>query len=124
MPELDVSEVVLDPMFSEQLAVQRITQVTGPNGRATQTTQAFAPWGVVNMGSVEPTAIEEQYEHNKSTISVHAFNFRFLGPTSTTQPDRIVWQGIIYLVRKVYDYSKYGIGFTAADCEAVPLVGA
>jgi len=124
MPLLDVSDVLLDPMFCEQLNITRRTQTVGSDGRAVITETILEPYGVVTAGSVEPLVRDEDYEHAKNNITVHAYGFRLLDPTEGYQPDIVNFQGKQYVVRKSYNWSQYGVGFTAADCEMLSLVNA
>jgi len=124
MPDLDVSDILLSPEFCEELAIIRTAQTINDSGRAVLTPALVvpAPFGVVNPEQPDPLVIGQEAEINKSIIMVHAYGFRFLGPTETTQPDKVQWQGITYIVTRSFDWSKYGTGFTAAKCEAQSLL--
>jgi hypothetical protein len=37
--------------------------------------------------------------------------------------DIVTWNGRSYTVTNVGDWSRFGIGFTAANCELIPLSG-
>ncbi len=124
MPLLDVSDVLLDPMFCVQLSITRRAATVGTDGLAIITDTTLTPHGVVTAGSVEPFVRDPDFEHAKNNITVHAYNFRLLDPTDGYQPDIVNYEGNQYVVRKSYNWSSYGAGFTAADCEMLGLVNA
>lgn len=122
MPLLDVSEVLTDPMFNEVITVLRQQQVVDDHGRAQVIPTTFTPIGVVTAGSPDPLLRTEDYQATKNTITVHT-QFRLIDATSGVlnyQPDVIIWQGSQYLVKKTWDWSKYGAGFICAECELLP----
>lgn len=116
-PLLDVSEVLEDPMFLEMLTVKRRAITIGSNGRETVTETVFNPYGVVNAGSPGDLIRTDAYEAARNVISVHVKAFRLIDPENGRRPDTVVWQGDEYVVKKSYNYSQYGAGFIAADCE-------
>lgn len=119
MPLLDVSEVLADPDFNEVLNVIRRQQTIDMHGRAVLTETTFTPYGVVTSGNPDPLLRTVDYEAEKNTIRVHT-TFVLIGVQNGVtdyQPDVILWNGNRYLVNKTWDYSKYGAGFIAADCE-------
>jgi len=122
MPLLDVSEVLDDPMFNEVLTVIRRQQTISDQGRVVLTSTTFTPIGVVTAGSPEPLLRTEDYQATRNNITVHT-KFKLIDATSGLldyQPDTIIWQGSSYLVKKTWDWSKYGAGFTCAECELLP----
>lgn len=122
MPFLDVSDVLLDPMFCEELTIYRRLQAVSNKGRAstTDTLVSPKPYGVVlpvDAGDLE-RAPDDQY--GPKVLEIHSpFRFRSASTNAAGsqqyQPDRITWNGGTYLCLKVHDFSRYGAGFTQAD---------
>lgn len=122
MPFLDVSDVLLDPMFCEELTVYRRLQAISAKGRVT-TTDALVdpkPFGVVlpmEGGDLERGA-DAQY--GPKVLEIHT-PYRLRSASTNTpgteqyQPDRIVWNGNSYVCIKIHDFSRYGAGFIQAD---------
>lgn len=121
MPLLDVSDVLLDPMFAEMFGLQvlRRSETINGFGESVVSAEELNPQGVVTAGSAKPFDRFADGQVMPNTITVHSYAFRMIGPAVGYQPDIIVWQGSQYVVTKSYDYSLFGAGFTAADCEAM-----
>lgn len=116
MPNIDVTEVLLDPDFCETVTVKRIAQSVDVHGRASQTQTTFSMVAVVTAGSLSPMLRAEDYELSKNTITVHSKTL-LRAPVAGGQPDIVVWNGNDYVVKKSYNWSHYGAGFTAAECD-------
>lgn len=121
MPLLDVSEVILDPEFAEQITVLR-RPIVMVAGRATSPKwQRYCVPAVVNSGvsALDRANGDQQSMPNK--VSVHTL-FRLQGPAPGYQPDYVVWRDDNYIVTSLDDYSRYGAGFTRADCASVDSI--
>jgi hypothetical protein len=124
MPDLDVSDVLLDPDFAEQLAIQRRTQ-TMVKGRPSMTTATIspAPWGAVIPQNDVPMQRGPNQQHLPRLLQVHT-QFRLRGASKDPDtgadlpPDLIVWNGDTFIVNKVQDFSRFGAGFIQADCSS------
>lgn len=122
MPDLDVSEVLLDPDFAETLTVMRRTEAISGHGRATITEVEVspAPVGVVIPQNDAPVQRGPDQQTLPSLLQVHTpFRLRSVAPG--VQPDVVIWNGDRYVVNKVYNFSHYGRGFIAADCSSQDL---
>lgn len=121
MPQLDVTDILLDPDFADVIHVTRRPYTIDVNGRPVITPQLLCPIGVITQGT--PKGFEQQPDAQvgKAMITVHAFEFQFYevetGKASSFQPDLITYNGSIYTVTKVYNWSRYGKGFTACQAE-------
>jgi hypothetical protein len=125
VPEIDVTDVLLDPdIAGEQLTVLRRVQTIGTNGVAVITETAVMP---APVGSVRPTGDnslvrEEAYQQQAKSIRV-VTNFMLRGEARDGgvdyQPDVIVWKGSRFVVRTIEDYSQYGAGMIQADCTSM-----
>jgi hypothetical protein len=123
MPFLDVSDVLLDPLFMDMtLTVTRNAQTVGNDGIGvvTQTTTPF--YGVVMSlnGSVLTRAAEG--EHISDTITIHS-QFKLIDGQSGYDADIVNWQGLQWTVTNVNDWSTYGRGFVQATCTLRQLSG-
>jgi len=124
MPLLDVSDVLLDPLFNEQLTVIRRTEIVDNEGVASFVEQTLHPTGVVTQGNPQSVARAPDYTAARGNILVHAYNFVLRDPSTGLASDIVVWQGERYTVQRTYDWSTYGKGFTVAECELQPTVKA
>lgn len=120
MPNLDVSDVILDPMFAELLTIKRRTQVVGTNGRAqrTQTIITPKPAGVVTSEANENLKRMDFGQYRPNTIRVHT-PFRLSGPAPGKEADVVTWNGDDYIVVQVDNYSHFGRGFISAACASM-----
>lgn len=116
MPLLDVSDVLLDPMFAQVLTVIRRTQNVGENGVVSYTEETLNPVGVITAGSPEALKRADDAQIAKGMIVVHS-TIPLRDPDGGFDADTVVWKGNRYVVKKSYDWSDYGNGFTAAECE-------
>lgn len=121
MPLLDVTEVLIDPMFQDTtLSVVRSVETVGSNGRNTfaTTTTPFA--GVVVQASGDQ--LQRQPDGSMHTDSINIYTqFQLVSGESATVADVVTWQGRRYTVMRVLDWSTYGTGFVNAICDLVPL---
>ena len=128
MPEIDVSDIILDPFIAgEQLTVLRRTETIGSNGVTTivETTVTPAPYGSVRPTGANSLVREDAYQQQAKTIRV-VTNFALRGAandgTAGYQPDVVVWGGSRFLVQTVEDYSRYGAGMIQADCTSMNFI--
>ena len=77
--------------------------------------------GVVTIGSLRDNPQEADQQHAENWITVHSVD-RLIGVANGYQPDLVFYQGQTYIVRKPYNWSRYGAGFYAAECELQDLV--
>jgi hypothetical protein len=123
MPDLDVADVLLDPDFCEQITVIRRVQAVSTSGAAfASNTQNLIITGVVTIGSMLALKRASDYELANNVITVHS-QTRLQGPTANGYPDIVVWKGNKYVVKRQSDWSHYGQGFTAAECELQDTTG-
>lgn len=120
MPLLDVSEVLVDPDFVDDIVVLRLSRIVGTNGRITDTPGYFYTWANVQPAPQSSLMQLPEAERVGSFISV-VTPFRLIPLTDTTAPDQVQWQNRTYRVKLVRDWSTYGAGFTEGICELVSL---
>lgn len=122
MPDLDVSDILLDPDFCEQISVIRNVQIVDAHGRAQQTPTTIQIYAVVTQGSMLPMERAQELTLAREVITVHS-QTRLLASATGRQADIVVWKGSNFVVKKQSDWSQYGNGFTAAECELQDTVG-
>jgi hypothetical protein len=125
VPDLDVSDIILDPDFAETLTIKRRQANVGSNGRATQivTTITPAPVGTVqtlDAGDLERGSDQQVLPKRIQVIT----SFRLRGASQDAQgnefqPDLIIWQGDSYQVDSVEPWTAYGAGWVAAKCSSI-----
>jgi hypothetical protein len=127
MPFLDVTDVLLDPMFCETLVVKRRVQTLLKGRTQMQVTVVNpAPVGVVLPLDGELERAPDMQTAPKR-IEIHT-PYRLRGESNKAddsaeyQPDLINWNGDDYLVTVVDNFSHYGRGFIRAEAVATPLV--
>lgn len=123
MPLLDVSDVLLDPMFQDtSLTCTRQAQTVDANGIAsnTQTVTPFA--GVVTNDAGDQLLRRPDGSRIEGSITIHT-QFQLSDGRIGFDGDLVSWQGRQYTVVNVRDWSTYGRGFVAAQCELIPLSG-
>lgn len=123
-PLLDVTEVLIDPMFQDtEILYTRVTETVDNNGLAqhTSTTTQFAGV-VVQNGGDQLKRLEDGSRHTDS-IDIYTRTNLISGEQGWTA-DIVTWQGRQYTVMKVLDWSTYGTGFRHAICDLRPLTPA
>lgn len=122
MPLLDVSAVLDNPMFQDQLSCTRNTQTVGPDGIAVNTPTVTSFSGVVTSDTGDILQRMAEGSYIKGSITVHT-RFALIDGTAGKDADVVTWNGRKYTVSSVNDYSHYGRGFVAANCEPLALSG-
>lgn len=123
MPNLDVSDVLLDPDFmSSGIICNRTVVEVGDNGRP-QTTITNTPFsGVVTTNNGFNLDRKPDGSLIKGAINIHT-RFTLTAGDASLRADEIVWKGKTYIVSQVLDNGHYGNGFIKAVCELKPLSG-
>jgi hypothetical protein len=127
MPMLDVTDVILDPMFCQMISVTRRQQVTNSNGQVSVVTQSLNPIGVITINTPNALAQEVDYTLGKGSIIVHCTIQLYdavISYGTPYQPDLINYNGNPYIVTKAYNWSQYGRGFTMSECELYTMENA
>ncbi len=122
MPTLDVTNVLLDPLFVERLTCIRTAETVNEYGENEQTGTEKSFFGVVTTMDGEWLQREEDAGRSGEVILVHT-KFTLLGLRNGGQPDTVLWQGRPYTVKRIYDWSRFGRGFVAAELEAQGMAG-
>jgi hypothetical protein len=128
MPDIDVSDLLLDPDFVgvpsqrpgfDGITVRRRQEIVNNHGRAEYAVTTFNEV-VASVISIADQAIVRGPDqmHLPQLIEVHT-KFALQGPSPGYGPDFIVWNGTTFQVNKVQNHSHYGAGFIQADCSSV-----
>lgn len=122
MATLDVTSVLLDPLFLDALICKRNTESVNDFGENEITSTELPFYGVVTTKDGEYLQREEDAGRSGEVIMVHTV-FRLLGIRTGGQPDTVLWQGQAYTVKRIYDNSRFGAGFIGAELEAQEMLG-
>ena len=121
MPNLDVSDVLLDPDFwTFDLVCNRADLVADDKGRSKSTVTSTKFGGVVTTNNGMNMDRREDGTLIKGAINIHT-QFALTSGDADTKADEIIWKGKTYIVSQVLDNLHYGQGFIKAVCELKPL---
>jgi galactose-6-phosphate isomerase len=120
--QIDVTSVLLDPMFTDRLTCTRNTQTIGDNGLAVNAGRVTSFIGVVtsDRGYMMQRRAEGTQVSN-SILVVTRFNLQ--DGSTGLDADIVTWQKNKYTVVNTEDYSHAGKGFIQAHCELIPIAG-
>lgn len=129
MPRLNVARVLRSRCFASRLDVVQRAVTVGANGLMVVSETALdpKPVGVVVQGSPKGMTQEPDSSYTGKAIIVYVYQARLYditmaqAPNSQRQPDLVVYKGNRYVVRAVYDWSDWGAGWYAADCELLDV---
>ena len=123
MPQLDVTDVLLDPDFMDTgLACKRQVLEVGDNGRTTSTETNIAFAGVVTSDKGDILERLADGERKKGSITIHT-TFALTAGEGDTPADIVTLRGKSYTVSSVNDCGHFGRGFVCATCDLLPLAG-
>lgn len=127
MPEIDVSEVLLDSeVAGEEFIVVRRKDSANNFGEDVQQTLRFPAVGSVTPLGANSLLRQEAFQTEEKTIRVTTdFHLRAASKDETGQgyqPDIVIWNGDAYLVRVINDFSNYGRGMVTAECSSIDYV--
>jgi hypothetical protein len=128
MAEIDVTDVLFDAdvagdTFTVLRRIETVSQFGISSSRVTAIPNV--------VGSVQPTGDnslirEDAYDAQAKTIKVFT-SFRLRGVSAdgsgTYKPDQIVWNGDVYEVKVLDDYTQFGGGMTEAECVQIAYNG-
>lgn len=114
MPDIDVTDLLVDPDFCETVTLIRRSQTIDNNGVASNVETSSQITAVVTAMDGDMVR-QPEGEYAKNSIVVHSIT-RLRGVTPGAVPDIIVWHGNNYIVKRSNDWSDFGAGFTSATC--------
>jgi len=123
MALLDVTDILADPDFMDTgLICERVAQSVNDNGLAVNTTKLKTFSGVVTSNSGDILDRLTDGERIKGSITIHT-RFKLSDGSTGFTADIVQWMGARYTVSQANDYSHFGRGFIAANCDLIPLAG-
>ena len=121
-PFLDVSDALLDPMLADSFTVNRRTEFIDTHGRAQVTSNVIENViGVVcaaNPNDLERLPEDQRMGRHISIVT----KFRLQGPSPSFQPDTVVWNDDIFIIKNVEIYNRFGKGFIQAIAGSMDFV--
>lgn len=118
----DVSDVLLDPDWSQEFSVSRATETVGSDGRTVSSNATFTASGVIHPATAEQ--LERVPEADRSSEIIAVLTPTRLTPGSDAYlPDVVTWKGKPYRVVNISDWSDFGAGFVEALAASVDMQG-
>lgn len=110
MAWLDVTSVILDPLFATTVQITRRAETIDGNGRSVIVPTTFADYGVVTP--VSPSSLQRR---DDAQLIDRAISFitktRLWSAAQGYQPDQILFNGVLYTVNDVQPLTQFGLGF-------------
>lgn len=116
MPALDVSAVLLDPLFIDAAECVRRAEIVNEYGESCLTETRLPFYGVFTAKDGSFLQREEEAGRESEVITCHT-KFPLAGAQAGKQPDVVIWAGAEYTVIRRYNWSRFGGGFVAVDLE-------
>lgn len=129
MPQLDVTDVLMDPDFVDMsLICHRQVQTVDEDNFATNTPQSLPFAGVVTVDrSLEARRMAAGQSIGGAILIVTQFRLTQGQTGNETSPrldaDTVIYNGRQYRVTFVDPYTSYGAGFVQAHCELMNFDG-
>lgn len=121
MAQLDVTEVLLDPLFADSgILCERMQQTVGDDGIAVQKSAPIRFAGVVTNDSGDVLTRLATGERTIGNIVIHT-KYRLIDGQEGRTADVVTWRNRKYTVSNVKDWSNFGRGFVAATCDLLPV---
>lgn len=115
---IDVSELLLDPDFTQSVQVIRATAPVDIHGRVTPVETTFEIVASVQANSGQALAMLVDGSRISDSISVHSQTLLFASEQGRVA-DIVVWRNRRYVVKIVRLWDGWGAGFCSATCEYV-----
>ena len=117
MARIDVSELLHDPDFVDN--IQLMSRVSSINGKGENVISDCITNGV---GSVQPASGKTLSRLPDALRNENVSSFWFQGPIVATEPgkytDILIFKGVKYQVRMVFDWTNWGQGWSEGVCVA------
>lgn len=121
MALIDVSELMVDPDFADEIQIVRSIQSVDATGLAQRAQQTYDAIGVVQAGSGDQLELLPESQRTKSNMTVYT-QFQLQEATDTTEADVVLWQGKSYRVMVTSQWTNWGGGYTQATCQLIDLL--
>lgn len=110
MAEVDVSEVLQDPMFQDTFSVLRSTENVDAHGRGSLTQSRSIAVGVVQAASGRTLELTPDASRTSEMLEIWT-QFHLQEATDSTAADIVVWNAKEYVVVRVDDWDNWGQGY-------------
>lgn len=122
MPLLDVTDVLYDPDFCQDVVVETTVVTTNDQGVASKSVSSETISAVVTPLTTRELMRLPEGEMLKGGITVFS-HYPLQSGDGNKSADTIVWNGVSYVVYSTDDYSTYGEGFNVAVCQLLSVRG-
>lgn len=123
MPSLNVTQVLASPYFADNTLVYfRYGQIMTVDGTAIVQMSTAKFSGVVTNDKGDRLSRSGTAARIEANITIHTKTRLQDGKTGVAA-DEVLWQGNRYTVDRLRDWSTYGPGFVACECELKPIDG-
>ena len=128
MSQLDVTEILLDPLIAGQkFVVVRRLETVNQYGERNNSVQRFTVIGSVTPTGQSSLTREDAYQYEGKTIKVISrFKLRMAAKENNVNfdPDLVLWHGNYFVVTSIDDFSDHGAagGMTVAECKSIDYV--
>ena len=121
MAQIDVSELMTDPDFTDNFTVVRSAETVTSGGVAIRTGTDFQVTGVVQPASGEDLVQLPELERANSAIVVYC-GLRLMTAAAGQSPDVVVWNGQNWIVSHVDPFGNWGLGYVRCICTLQDVV--
>jgi hypothetical protein len=119
MADIDVSELILDPDFSDSAILVRRAQTVNAFGETVLTNTTTAITAVIQNGFDATLTRVAEGAQLSDGITVY-YRGELFAESENGYADIIIWRNRQYQVKIVDEnYINYGVGFTRAGCELI-----
>lgn len=108
-----MSEILLDPDFTDPFVVLRRQEVLGANGRNSFVTTSYPSMGVITPASSNDLKRLDDYQTGTRYLKV-VTQFHLQLPTPGYQADVVQWRGDNFVVTTLDPYPQFGPGWFEA----------
>lgn len=122
MPLLDVSDMLDDEDFADDLTLTSRSVTIDGNGRGVTIETSTAITGVVTSDKGRNRDLIAEGQRVVGSILVHT-RAQLTSGGEGREADVVTWNARQYTVVSIDDYTRYGSGFICAHCDLLPLSG-
>jgi len=124
MPNVDVSDLLLDPdVAGQQFVVVRRAENVNEFGESAWTYGQATAIGAIQPSGDQGLMRGESFDAQAKSVVVYT-RFRLRGVNSgasgaSFKPDIVLWNGVYYEVTNIDSYGSFGAGFVKAECTSI-----
>lgn len=115
MAQVDVTELLADPEFVDQITIIRRSPTVDQYGDNKLSEQGFPVWGSVQ--SIDGKTLQRLPDQYRVANVKHFFvKGTIVSDGSCRYPDILVSNGVRYAVQVIFDWSNWGQGWCEGTC--------